>query len=211
MKNIVVEQEQKIAYYSEDMKNRYLLKVILNDNANVNEEALVIMLNPRKQSNLVQDTIIKDISQLFSKKENSMRAVNIMNLFPFEEDEIEALHAYLNGRDMRKFMAIKHNLAMLRLAVKKADKIILAWGDVPENFVQAHYQTAIKDVYHLLKIFRKEKNCFVFSLKDKLDLVHQNGHPRHPREGSIDSLKKIVDLWIENAHLTLVIEESNIN
>lgn len=209
MKNIIVEQKQRIAYYSEDMKNRYLLKVLMNENAD--EEILVIMLNPRRQGNLVQDTLINDISNFFSSKDNSVKEISIMNLFPFEEDEIEDLHEYLVGKDMRKFIAIKQNLAMLKIEIKKVNKIVFAWGDVPGNFVQSHYQTAIKDVYHLVRIFRKEKHCFIFSLKDKLDILHQNGHPRHPREGSIHGLKKIEDLWIENNELKLVFEESNIN
>lgn len=209
MKNVVVEQEQRIAYYSEDMKNRYLLKIVLNEKAS--EEILVIMLNPRKHGNLVQDRIIDDISNIFSTKENRVKEVSVMNLFPFEEDEIEDLHEYLAGKDMRKFMAIKQNLAMLKIAIKKVDKIIFAWGDVPENFAQTHYQTSIKDVYHLVRIFRKENHCFVFSLKEKLETLHQNGHPRHPRESSIDKLGKIIDLWIENDDLKLILEESNIN
>lgn len=209
MKSIEVMQErnQRIGYYSEGLKNRYLLKSIINEHAE--KKIAIIMINPKSIHEIKEDTILENAIAYFTEQlEGNIKEVNVVNLFPFKEDNMDFLGEYLAGRDMHKFMAIKYNLHMMKLVIKQSDEIHLAWGDMPGDFAVTHFQTAVRDVYHLIRVFNKEKNCYIFNLKNHESLLNKSGTPFHPKQGEIIGTKKIKKMWIENNELKLNIDDS---
>lgn len=204
---VMQEKDQRIGYYSEDLTNRYLLKAVVNEQANQN--IVIIMMNPKNIDNTVEDTILENALTYFTEHYNDeIKEINFVNLFPFKEDRMEVLEDYLTGRVMHKLMSIKYNLHMIKLVIKKVDAIYLAWGNQPANFSLEHFQIAVKDIYHLIRVFNKENHCHIFELLNHENLLNMSGTPFHPEQGKIIGTKKIDKMWIENNELKLTINDS---
>lgn len=209
MKSIEVmqEEEQLIGYYSEDYRNRFLLKSIINEQAT--RKIAIIMINPKSIDEAIDERGLENtIAYLTRETEEQIKEINIVNLFPFYEEPLDKVMEYLEGVDMNKFMTLKYNLHMLKLVIKQVDEIYLAWGDEPEGFSNEYFRMAVRDVYHLIRVFNKEKNCLVFSLKDVDSLLNPSGTPFHVNQGEVVGSYRIEKMWIEGSQLKLDINDS---
>lgn len=193
-----VGEYQGITYYSDNEEERYLLKAIRDPE--VDKAVTVIMLNPTKTEEVLADPVVQKAVHYFP---NQVGEVNIINLFPFRENHIHQLDEYMKGQNMRDFSIIKQNLHMIKLAIKDADEIILAWGSLPDGFSAIHYDTCIRDIVHLIRIFHKTNQCYVFEIEGQESLLTWDGHPHHPREGKIQGLQHVSELCIEDGRLVL--------
>jgi len=194
--------KKRVAYFSDDLQQRYLLKSI-ND-ADGLKKVAVIMMNPKLQDEHFTDPVVDHIVEFLKThiKEN-IAEVNIVNLFPFREDHLNRLDDYFLGKNMREFESIRQNLHMIKRIIKEMDYIILAWGSLRDQFSELHYLNSIRDIHHLLRVFQKEQNCFVFSLEGEMDGVNSDGQPFHPREGILAGIRRVNMMYMENGKLIL--------
>lgn len=193
-----VREYQGVTYYSDDEKERYLLKVICDPE--VDKSVTVIMLNPTTTEEALADSVVQKAIHYFP---NKVDEVNIVNLFPFRENHIHQLDEHMKEKNMRYFSIIKQNLHMIKLAIKDADEIILAWGSLPDDFSEAHCHTCIRDIVHLIRMFHKTNHCYVFEIEGQESLLTWDNHPHHPRERKIKGLQHVSELWIEDGCLVL--------
>lgn len=200
MKRVTLDvgEYQGITYYSDNEKERYLLKAIRDPK--VEKIVTVIMLNPTTTEEALADPVVKKAVSYFP---HQVGEVNIVNLFPFRENHINRLDEHMKGKNMRDFSIIKQNLHMIKLAIKDADEIILAWGSLPDGFSAVHYNTCIRDIMHLIRVFHKTTQCYVFEIEGQQSLLTVDGHPHHPREGKIKNLQHVSELCIEDGKLVL--------
>ncbi|MBQ0138425.1 MAG: DUF1643 domain-containing protein [Kurthia sp.] len=187
----------KMAYFSDDLCQRYLLEVSFSHEITTN--IAVILMNPKNNILTEKDDILKKVEGFLQQKEYpAVPKINFTNLFPFVKNRIKELNTQLAANDLHQMAEFKKNLAMMKSVIKSADKIILAWGSLPDELSKQKFQTAIADVYHLLRMFNKTENCYVFSIKEKNALLDEEGNPFHPNQGTLESLQPIENLWMEN-------------
>lgn len=194
--------KKRVAYFSDDLQQRYLLKAINDENGL--KKVAVIMMNPKLQDENFTDPVVDHtVEFLKAQIKETIAEVNIVNLFPFREDHLNQLDDYFLGKNMREFESIRQNLHMIKRVVKEMDYIISAWGSLRDQFSELHYLNSIRDIHHLLRVFQKEQNCFVFSLKGVADGVNSDGQPFHPREGPLAGIRRVNMMYMENGKLIL--------
>ncbi len=141
------------ATYSDCEKYRYSLRIAW---AKTGSSLLCVMLNPSKATELANDPTIERCER--RARHLGFSRLEITNLFALRETSPERLKAskHPEGQD---------NLAMVEMAVKRADQILLAWG------VHGTHRSQNEK---LLPIFLASGKAVVHLGRTK------HGHPRHP-------------------------------
>lgn len=195
-----MEKDDKIsrtAYFSDDLQQRFLLEIQYEKEAAGN--IAVILMNPKNDEIIATDDVLNQIENLLGQsKYPTLQSVKVVNLFPFIEQKTTQLSAQISIVDLHQLNEFKQNLAMIKSVLKSADKIVLAWGSLTEYISNQKLQIAIADVYHLIRVFNKLENCYVFSLVGVDERLDNEGNPFHPIQGEINGIIPIEKLWMEN-------------
>lgn len=179
------------------LQKRYLLSKVYNMAASVN--VAVIMMNPKVKNENQYDEVLENVLTCIEKNEkNALNQINIVNLFPFVTEDLSAMEQQIQTTDLHKNKQIIENLVTIKKVIKNANKIVLAWGNPTPGFSENYYKTAIADVYHMIRMFNKIEDCYVFSILETNNPLNTNENPFHPKEGTIIELNQIKLLWMEN-------------
>lgn len=188
--------------FNRRIQRRYVWKKVYNEASTV--KVSVIMMNPKVKDEKQCDKVLEKVLTFIEVSENNeLNQLNILNLFPFIAENLSGMEQSMQVTNLHKNIEIKENLATIKNVVKNADKIIFAWGSLTPGLSEAHFKTAIADIYHMIRMFNKTENCYVFSIVETNNPLNSDGNPFHPIEGTINGLNHIRQLWMENNTLKI--------
>lgn len=153
------------------------------------------LMNPSKADFESSDKTVNTIINLVNeKREETFKDIGtiiIVNLFPFYETVSSFLGVIINyfGEDQDKKLKkmLANNRQVIQERMSSSDKIVLGWGDCPNNFKKVIYESEIKEV---LKKASKKKNIYIFEDKNNTGLT-LNNQPRHPNRLQTNSLELV--------------------
>ncbi|MEK3977878.1 DUF1643 domain-containing protein [Psychrobacillus sp. FSL K6-2836] len=178
---------------------RNLLKFDNNLQSN-NQNTVVIMMNPSAaDANYSDDTVNKVIHALSTISQT----IYILNLFPFYEPDSKKLGDLVQKKN--NLQIINQNEAAISKAIKSADKIIFAWGDVPKGLPAKLHNERVKAVIKIIEKRNKENSLYVFNYGRKkfLKFISNKKRPLHPSRKNIHSLKSIKSYYFSRSLLRL--------
>lgn len=191
-----------------DIEGRYLLKVKLNND--FPDTLTIAMMNPSKaDENCSDDTVNKVIEFVYRKnscKKSLIRNIGyiyIVNIFPAYEPNSgnvqEKLEEIISERKLDLMQ--QRNKIAFEDALSESQKVILAWGDVP-NKVKAkiHNHEAIM-MYELLVQYGLKDNSYLFKYEEYSQILTNKKRPRHPSWNTPENYVHINDIWVSRNFL----------
>ncbi|MFC5733414.1 DUF1643 domain-containing protein [Cytobacillus gottheilii] len=165
-----------------------------------NHKTVVIMMNPSAaDANNSDETVNKVIKALRTISET----IYILNLFPFYEPNSKKLGDLVKKKT--NIHIVNQNKVAISQAIKNADKIIFAWGDVPKGLSAKLHNERVKSVIDIVNLYNKENCLYVFNYiqKNKLKFISKKKRPLHPSRKNIHSLKSIKSYYFRRSLLNL--------
>ena len=178
---------------------RNLLKFENNHQSN-NQNTVVIMMNPSAaDANYSDDTVNKVIHALSSISQR----IYILNLFPFYEPDSKKLGNLVQKKNNSQIN--NQNEVAISKAIKNADRIIFAWGDVPKGLSAKLHNERVKAVIKIIEMQNKGNLLYVFNYgREKfLKFISKKKRPLHPSRKNIHSLKGIKSYYFSRGLLHL--------
>lgn len=165
-----------------------------------NHKTVVIMMNPSAADAYNSDeTVNKVIKALRTISET----IYILNLFPFYEPNSKKLWDLVKKKT--NVHIVNQNEVAISQAIKNADKIIFAWGDVPKGLSAKLHNDRVKSVIDIVNFYNKENCLYVFNYiqKNNLKFISKKKRPLHPSRKNIHSLKIIKSYYFRRGLLNL--------
>lgn len=184
------------------VKNTYyrISLEIQNSLQSNNHKTVVIMMNPSAADAYNSDeTVNKVIKALRTISET----IYILNLFPFYEPNSKKLGDLVKKKT--NVHIVNQNEVAISQAIKNADKIIFAWGDVPKGLSAKLHNERVNSVIDIVNLYNKENCLFVFNYiqKKNLKFISKKKRPLHPSRKNIHSLKSIKSYYFRRGLLNL--------
>lgn len=191
----------KISNIIPKKKTYYRFNLEIENTLQSNDQSIaVIMMNPSAADAYCSDDTVNKVIKALSK---ISKIIYILNLFPFYEPDSIKLGDLVKKKN--NIQIVSQNEVAITQAIKNANKIIFAWGDVPKGLPAKLHNERVKSVIEIVESYNKKNSLYVFNYIQNNDLkfISKKKRPLHPSRKNIHSLKKVKSYYFSRGLLHL--------